>query len=59
MIFMADGPAKPGLEFPSLLEVIARGATRYFLIVFSVHLVLEIPLTLGRVGAAVSLLGYG
>ena len=59
IIFVAKRSAKPGLGFPSLLEVIARDATLYSLVIFTAHLVLEITLIFTRVGAAVSLLGCG
>ena len=50
--------AKPSglkLKVPTILGTIAEDATRYFLVIFSSHVVLEITLIFGRVSAANSI----
>lgn len=44
-----------GLRLPTILRAIAEDATRYFLVIFTSHFVLEMTLNLGRVSATVSL----
>ena len=38
------------LAVPSLLRIIAKDATYYFLVIFTSHLALELTLSLARVG---------
>lgn len=51
-IFLATRWTTPGLKIPTILGTIAEDATRYFLVIFTSHLVLEMTLNLGRVSTA-------
>ena len=55
VFFLAKKSKVPGLGFPSLWEVIARDAVRYFLVIFTSHLVLELTLIFARVRPFLSL----
>lgn len=43
------------LRIPTILRTMAEDATRYFLVIFTAHLVFVLTLNLGRVSAMVSL----
>lgn len=53
IVVLAKKSQAPGLKMPSLLEIIVKDATRYFLIIFTSHLVFELTLNLGRVSVTV------
>ena len=57
IMFLATKPKAAGRRIPIMLGTIAEDATRYFLVIFSSHLVLTLTLTLGRVGVVVALSG--
>lgn len=42
-----------GLRVPNLLGIVAEDATRYFLVIFTAHLVLEMTILFGRVSITV------
>jgi hypothetical protein len=44
-----------GLRAPTLLEIIAKDATWYFLVIFTAHFALEMTILFGRVSAIVLL----
>ena len=50
-IFLATTSRSSRFKMPSILETIAEDATRYFLVIFTSHFVLEMTLNLGRVSA--------
>ena len=54
MIFWALKSRAPGIKARSILETIVEDATRYFLVIFTSHLVVELTLKLGRVSAPVA-----
>ena len=57
-IFLARRSRAPaGLKVPTILGTIAEDATRYFLVIFTSHFVLEMFLIFARVSATVPLLG--
>ncbi|KAF9790730.1 hypothetical protein BJ322DRAFT_409972 [Thelephora terrestris] len=47
-IVLARRSKTSGLQIPTILKIIAEDATRYFLIIFTSHFVLEMTLNLGR-----------
>ncbi|KAF9790805.1 hypothetical protein BJ322DRAFT_1170204 [Thelephora terrestris] len=47
-IMLARRSMTSGLRIPTILNVIAEDATRYFLVIFTSHFVLEMTLNLGR-----------
>ena len=51
IIFMATTSKATKLKIPTILGTIAEDATRYFLVIFTSHFVLEMTLSLGRVSA--------
>ena len=51
IIFFVIKSKASTLKIPSLLGIILEDATRYFLVIFTSHFVLEMTLTLGRVRA--------
>ena len=51
IIFLAAKSKASTLKIPKILRTIAEDATRYFLVIFSSHFVLEMTLTLGWVSA--------
>ena len=53
-IFLATTSRSSRFKMPSILETIAEDATRYFLVIFTSHFVLEMTLNLGRVSATTS-----
>jgi hypothetical protein len=53
IIFFARKSKVPGFKVPTLLDTIAEDATRYFLVIFTSHLVFVITLNLGRVSPAI------
>ena len=53
IIFLAVKSRTPGLNVPRILDVIAKDATRYFLVIFTSHLVFALTLNLARVSATV------
>jgi hypothetical protein len=55
IIFLAQDSKTPGLNFRSLWQVIAKDATRYFLVIFTAHFVLLMTLIFARVSATVPL----
>lgn len=59
IIFLSRRSKIQGLEGPRILGVVADDATRYFLVIFTSHLVFEITVTLGRVSTIFLLCGYG
>lgn len=54
IIFLAMRSRIPGLRVPNILDIIAKDATRYFLVIFTSHLVFELTLSFGRVSAIVT-----
>ena len=57
MIILAVTSGARGLKIPMILRTMAEDATRYFLVIFSSHFVLEMTLNLGRVSVNVSFFG--
>ena len=57
IIYLAITARKSGIKIPMILETIAKDSTRYFLVIFSAHLALEMTLNLGRVSATGTLSG--
>jgi hypothetical protein len=57
IIFFARKSKVPGFKIPTLLDTIAEDATRYFLVIFTSHLVFVITLNLGRVSPAILISG--
>jgi len=51
IIFLAAKSEVSRLGVPNILRTIAEDATRYFLVIFSSHFVLEMTLSLARVSA--------
>ena len=54
IIFLAMTSEARGLRIPSILRTIAEDGTRYFLVIFTLHLVLEMTLNFARVSGIVS-----
>ena len=54
-IFFAMRAKPTGVKVPTILGTIAEDATRYFLVIFTAHVVQEITLIFGRVSAASSI----
>lgn len=54
-MFLAARSTIPGLKVPMILRTVAEDATRYFLVIFTSHFVLEMTLGLGRVSTTSSL----
>jgi hypothetical protein len=54
-IFLANSSKTPGFNFPGLWMVIAKDATRYFLVIFTSHFVLEMFLIFTRVSSTISI----
>lgn len=59
IIFLAMRSRTPGLKAPRILGVVADDATRYFLVIFTSHLVLEMTLIFGHEQAIQLLPGAG
>lgn len=55
IVLLARRTRAPGLKAPMILDVIAKDATWYFLVIFSSHLVLVLTINLARVSSIVSL----
>ena len=49
IVFLAMNSEARGFKIPSILRTIAEDSTRYFLVIFTSHFVLEMTLNLGRV----------
>lgn len=47
-IFLATRTMEPGVKIPMILKTIVEGATLYFLVIFTSHLLLEMTLLFGR-----------
>ena len=52
-IFLAIRTMEPGIKIPTILKTLVEGATLYFLVIFTSHLLLEMTLLFGRVNVPV------
>jgi hypothetical protein len=55
IIFLAIKSKVSSAKIPTVLGAMAEDATRYFLVIFSTHFVLEMTLVFGRVSATAPL----